>query len=83
MKIRMTVTIDLIDAAVYDLDHNGYMIGPALGNIEREDVGSYVLYAVSIWGGQLAPGDICAPSNIKSVRVQGQGFDLITEKRGT
>ena len=80
MKIRMTVTVDLIDAAIYELGQDGYMIGPSLGNINREDIGNYVLEAVAIWGGQRAPGDVLAPSNIKSVRVQGQGFDLITER---
>ena len=80
MKIRMTVTVDLIDAAVYELDHNGNIIGLSLGTIKREDIGNYVLEAVAIWGGQRAPGDVLAPSNIKSVRVQGQGFDLITER---
>ena len=76
MKIRMTVTVEIDNPNVYDLDDNGQAIGAPRGRIEREDVGEYVLQAVRIWGGSFAPDDPFSPSNIKSVRVQGTGFDV-------
>lgn len=76
MKIRLTVTIDLEDPNIYALDENGQAVGNPIGPIGRDDVGEYVLEAVSVWGGQRAPGDTMFPPNIKSVRVQGTGFDL-------
>lgn len=80
MKIRMTVIVDLKDQNVYELDDDGWAIGEPLGPIGRVAVGEYVRDAVSAWGGQFAAGDPLFSSNIRSVRVQGIGFDISTPK---
>ncbi len=82
MKIRMTVTIDIIDPAIYNIDSAGGAIGHPIGELDRLDVGTYVCDAVSSWGGQDAPGSPMFPTNIRSVRVQGTGFDFTERKHG-
>jgi len=82
MKIRMTVTVDIIDPTVYNLDYNGQALGNPIGELDRADVGSYVCDAVYAWGGQDAPGSPLFPTNIRSVRVQGTGFDFTEAKHG-
>lgn len=75
MKIRMTVTVNLEDPEVYKLDNEGRPLF-STGKVEREDVGQYVLDAVQCWGGQLPPGHVFFPRNLRSVRVQGKDFDI-------
>lgn len=76
MKVRLTVTVELEDPKLYELDDEGWPTLGVLGRVDREDVGQYVIEAVSSWGGQFAPGDVFFPRNIKSIRVVGHNFEI-------
>lgn len=77
MKYRLTVTVDLKDPGVYDLDSDGWPVGDPDGRVERSDVAIYVAEAVAVWGGSGPPGSPFFPRNIRSVRVSGQGIEPI------
>jgi len=81
MKFRMTITVDLEDPRIYDLDSIGWPVADSGERVDKQDVMVFVAEAVSAWGGQFAPGDAFFPRNIRSVAVRADGFDPVVTAR--